>query len=588
MGRARPYRPASVTMRTSNVLLRPFLRFIPAAAWLLAQPTTAHADGFALNRFEPAGPGSSFFSGDSLGLHGKSRWAVGVTGDYAHKPLVAYNADGSENTVILGNQLFAHAGVAWIGFSRLRLNASLPVLLYQNGTASTVGTTSFAPAERAGVGDLRLAADLRLFGENRKGFELAAGLRVHVPTGQAENLTSDGQARLAPRVQAAGTLGSFEYTARVGTQVRWREADVAGVAFGSELELGTAGGFRLLDRKLLLGAEFWGTTVVSDGGDGFFASSSTAFEIIGSGRYWFTDDWNASLGVGPGLTRGLGAPTVRTLLGIEWAPTEVVAKAPPPDRDGDGVLDGDDACSSQPGPKSLDAARSGCPVPLDFDADGIVDADDQCRTEPGAAPTGCPPPKDSDGDGVADGEDACVQVAGIAVAEGTTRRGCPVPADTDKDGVVDAQDGCRDQVGVPTEDPQTNGCPVPERKGDQLIILQHIEFDIDAATIRPDSEPALREVLRYLQAHPEISKLEIQGHTDDRGGANRNVELSSDRAQAVVAWLVERGVDAQKLTSRGFGPGRPLAPNKDDAARQKNRRVELHVLSEDRVQGKSQ
>jgi OOP family OmpA-OmpF porin len=82
-----------------------------------------------------------------------------------------------------------------------------------------------------------------------------------------------------------------------------------------------------------------------------------------------------------------------------------------------------------------------------------------------------------------------------------------------------------------------------------------------------------------LKEHPEIKRLSVEGHTDDRGLAAQNVGLSQRRAAAVVAWLVANGIDATRLTSNGFGATRPLESNAAEAGRQTNRRVEFKIMA---------
>ena len=87
----------------------------------------------------------------------------------------------------------------------------------------------------------------------------------------------------------------------------------------------------------------------------------------------------------------------------------------------------------------------------------------------------------------------------------------------------------------------------------------------------------LQGVLTVLRAHAEITKLRVEGHTDDRGTPAGNKKLSAARAAAVVKWLVDHGVAKERLTSEGFGQDKPLEPNTTEEARTKNRRVEFHV-----------
>lgn len=102
-----------------------------------------------------------------------------------------------------------------------------------------------------------------------------------------------------------------------------------------------------------------------------------------------------------------------------------------------------------------------------------------------------------------------------------------------------------------------------------------ILFDTDRATLKSESAPALGAIAQALKAQPEL-KLYVVGHTDNQGDYRHNLELSKQRAEAVVASLTEEhGVHAKRLIAQGVGPLAPVASNGDEAGKQKNRRVEL-------------
>ncbi|HRY44223.1 MAG TPA: OmpA family protein [Thermoanaerobaculia bacterium] len=102
-----------------------------------------------------------------------------------------------------------------------------------------------------------------------------------------------------------------------------------------------------------------------------------------------------------------------------------------------------------------------------------------------------------------------------------------------------------------------------------------IFFDFGKADVKPESEPALREVAKLLQASPGL-RVWVVGHTDSVGSAEDNVALASGRAASVVAWLTGKlSVDGKRLVPHGVGPYAPVASNATDEGRAKNRRVEL-------------
>ncbi|MBL8609734.1 MAG: OmpA family protein [Myxococcales bacterium] len=593
-------------MRTSFVIAA------SALAALALVPKTARAqavaEGFSVNRFEPSERGSDWFTNESLDLRGSLRPAVGVVGDYQYRPLVIYRNDEAYRSVVR-NQLNLHAGASVVLFERLRLGATLPVVAFTDGHAGTVGGTFYpSPPKEQAIGDLRLGADVRLLGTYGDPFTVALGAQVWLPTGDKDQYTTDGKVRVGPRAMVAGDVGIFAYSARVGFLYRGREAAFDGGQVGSEITFGAAAGARVLDKKLLLGPELAASSVAVNGG--FFEKRSTPVEAL-LGAHYKVGSFQVGAGAGTGFSRGFGSPEVRVLASLEFFP-EVVLDSdgdgvpdkedacpsvkgertadpktngcpppppPPPDRDRDGILDHDDACPDVPGIPTGDPKTHGCPPPQDRDQDGILDKDDACPDQKGLASTdptfhGCP---DTDGDGVFDKVDACPAEPGLKTSDPKTN-GCPDP-DRDKDGIPNAADACPDEPGPADTDPKKNGCPKAAVKGGQIVILDQVKFKTSSADILPgkDSEDILQAVLKVMKDHPEIKKVRVEGHTDNRGQAAFNKKLSADRAASVVKWLVKNGVDKARLTSAGFGPDKPLADNETEDGRYKNRRVEFHI-----------
>jgi len=255
------------------------------------------------------------------------------------------------------------------------------------------------------------------------------------------------------------------------------------------------------------------------------------------------------------------------------------------DADADGVPDDVDACPTVPGVASLDPKMNGCPPPADADTDGILDVVDACPRKYGVANAdpakhGCPPPDDTDGDGITDDVDACPQVVGVASPD-PQKNGCP--GDTDGDGIDDPLDACPNEAGKPDPDPKKNGCPLVQVKGDQIVINDRIEFDTGRSTIKSVSDPLVDTIAQVMKDHPEITKIEIQGHTDNQGPAALNRNLSRARANAVLKALVSRGIAANRMTSKGYGPDKPVAENDTPEGRQSNRRVQFQITERDKA-----
>ena len=113
----------------------------------------------------------------------------------------------------------------------------------------------------------------------------------------------------------------------------------------------------------------------------------------------------------------------------------------------------------------------------------------------------------------------------------------------------------------------------------EIIILEQVQFKTGSAVILKASDDLLLQVAVVLSEHPEIVRLEVQGHTDNRGGKAYNRKLSDKRAAAVVKWLVAKGnVASSRLTSHGYGMDEPISDNDTREGRQKNRRVQFKIL----------
>ena len=248
----------------------------------------------------------------------------------------------------------------------------------------------------------------------------------------------------------------------------------------------------------------------------------------------------------------------------------------PIDTDGDGVFDGLDQCPGTPKGATVDA--HGCPT--DTDGDGVFDGLDQCPDSPKGATVdakGCP--SDTDGDGVLDGIDQCPNTPKGATVDA---KGCP--SDTDGDGVPDGIDQCPNTpAGLKVD---ALGCPieVTEKETEMLdtgmIRLQNVNFETGKATLLPDSYAALDEVGGILLKWPQLS-IEIGGHTDSRGRAEKNQMLSEARAKSVKDYLVDKfpGLATAQLSTKGYGSNRPLVPNTSALNMSKNRRVEFKVMN---------
>ena len=177
---------------------------------------------------------------------------------------------------------------------------------------------------------------------------------------------------------------------------------------------------------------------------------------------------------------------------------------------------------------------------------------------------------DSDRDGVADAKDNCPGTTGVKVDS----KGCPL--DSDQDGVTDSADQCPGTPGGAKVD--AGGCPVVVTESIKHEI--NVLFDNNKSDIKAEYKDEIQKVADLARQYP-TAYIEIQGYTDNKGSKKLNTELSQRRADAVRDSLVKNfGVDAGRVSSKGYGPVNPVADNATADGRAKNRRVIALLSSE--------
>jgi outer membrane protein OmpA-like peptidoglycan-associated protein len=250
-----------------------------------------------------------------------------------------------------------------------------------------------------------------------------------------------------------------------------------------------------------------------------------------------------------------------------------------PDRDRDGIRDRDDLCPDDPEDKDGFEDEDGCPD-LDNDQDGIPDVDDDCPMVPEDLDgfedlDGCPEP-DNDQDGFLDDDDRCPNDPedkdGFEDMDG-----CP-DLDNDQDGFLDLEDDCPMAPETFNSYLDGDGCPdqIPDDLRQFVGAIPAIQFRVNSAVLLKSARPVLDKAARALSRYDDLD-VSIEGHASSEGGDDYNMQLSQDRVVTVREYLIDRGIDPDRLTARGYGETRPVADNDTEEGRRINRRVEFKL-----------
>jgi outer membrane protein OmpA-like peptidoglycan-associated protein len=490
-----------------------------------------------------------------------------------------------------------------------------------------------------GVGDLTIHAKVRLLNMGERPAGIALTLRAQFPTAKTDQFAGEPGVALWPtavfeflpiqKIRLA-LEGGYRWNSKQGASFIWDgrsdpgAGDPAGTAtdpqdvatagrrftYNDLITFGFGASFRIA-RSLDLILEYYGTQIAQEIG----TKGTLSMEALGGLKYFVTGKSFLYFAAGAGIPKtGFQAADVRATLGFMYEPAvgdrdgdgipddddgcpddaedkdgfEDSDGCPDLDNDGDGILDVDDACPLVKEDYDGDRDEDGCPEGRegDRDGDGIPDDVDKCPDEPEdfdgfQDEDGCPDP-DNDGDGIPDEKDLCPNDAedfdGFQDEDG-----CPDP-DNDSDRILDVDDACPNDPETYNGHEDEDGCPdkgLVIVEDTQITILEKIYFETDSAIIQERSFPLLDAVAATLNGNPQITLVEIQGHADERGSDQYNINLTRARAASVMNALIERGVLSSRLRSAGYGERCPVDPKHNAAAWERNRRVEFKIIETD-------
>ena len=578
--------------------------------WAIGGCRVACADKVDVQQFHPAATSTGYPSLDEPSVLPAFRGAVGLFLSDAHDALVL--RDG--NQIVPAGHIVTHQvwleAMGSVGFlDRFEVGLALPVVLTQAGDASPAGydvAAALRSQRGAALGDLRLdgkilLADRTVHRLHQLALALVVGLTAPTST---KDLAGEHNATGRPRLVFEWSIHRLHLVSSFGAILRARAA-LLDLPVTHQLTFGV--GTRIgVWRGIEVYGELRGAVDVGLPRGVALRGTDAPGEVEVGVGYQTSFGLRAFVGGGAGLGRGYGDPTFRVLLGARYTLPAMKKEAPWADEDfdHDGLPNGIDRCVRDAGP----ASNGGCPDG-DLDGDQVVDRLDECPERSGpAANNGCPD-YDTDGDNIPDRLDRCPKQQGSR-----QNNGCPA-RDSDSDGVPDVVDRCRDKPGSADND----GCPDIDSDGDgvvdrldscpfepevyngvadddgctdvgpaladlvagQIALFEPVVFDKDGAgeKLSPKSTRVLAAAAALLRNHVELTRVRIDGHTDNRGKPVDNLDLSLARAQLVRHFFIEQGkIAAERVTAQGFGGDRPLVDNATLQGRARNRRIEVTVL----------
>lgn len=599
---------------------------------LLFAPAFA-ADGMDGHHFTPApGYGGALDAVQVWQIQAEHPRSFGLSAlvDGSQGGLVRVTEDweGVTETPLYDDGVALNLGARVALLPRLSLTASAPLFLSSQGPAGATG---------AGLGDLRLAAPVGLLlGE--RGPSLGLVPLLDLPTGDAAAMRGDAGLGAGGLVAAGWRGGRLRADLNVGYE-QLPPITLDNQTGGGRLLASLGAGLSVTD-AVGVGAELITDRALAKNavpGTG----SPTEAQLFVRGRQRFGLSWMA--GIGAGLGEGAGAPTARAMGGIGFAylddpnrdpdldgvtgredacPREAEVKNGWKDLDGcpDALADLTLRVQDEEGSRPASAAVRVDGTAQELDAEASLSLTGRLPDAPLEIRVKAPGYVDAalDLPGLDEGPNARTLV--LAWLPGTTRitvrdaAGAPVAATLRFQGSAELQPitlgaqgqtqlvlpGGEWQILAEAEGFGTEGRvlrvdaaraaltrvdfslspPKAVVAQKEVVIREAVRFDFNADTLRPDSDALLRQVAGLLLAHPELRRIEVQGHTDDVGDPAYNLDLSQRRVEVVRDWLIQHGVDGARLEAKGYGETQPLASNATEAGQAANRRVQFLILEQ--------
>jgi OmpA-OmpF porin, OOP family len=570
---------------------------IVAAVASIAPASAQPAGDIDLNVFRPAMDSRGYLTINASQVLGHNEVSFGLGAlDWGYKML---SFESGTNTYSIDNVVAATLVAAYglkFGPVELELGASAPLLI-MNGdrgpdltNPTNVNDVQRFKLDGQGLGNIGLHLKTRFLKSNR-GPKIGLGVigSIYLPTVSSKQRFL-GDAKAMPQIMGIldkefGRRKRFRLAINGGFRMRESASFTDNgdngspptgqtIKVGSEIPFGVGAAYAVLPQKVDLVAEVFGAMPLD-------SENYLPLEAIGGAKLYLARNSFLSLGAGRGLSPAKGAnPDFRAFIGIVFEPNIG-------DRDGDGIKDDVDACPDAAEDIDGFEDEDGCPDP-DNDRDGILDEDDQCPDTPEDMDgyqdeDGCPEgdKDDRDGDGIRDNVDKCPDEK-EDFDKFEDEDGCPDP-DNDQDGILDVDDLCPDDPEDKDGFQDADGCPDPDNDRDRILdpddkCPDMVYFEYNKDVIKSESFPILNALAKTLEGNPAILLVEIQGHTDERGNDAYNLELSDRRAKAVQTYLVDKGIDAKRLTAQGYGETQPLIRERNERAYSKNRRVAFLIL----------
>jgi outer membrane protein OmpA-like peptidoglycan-associated protein len=575
---------------------RPPWPVVLVASLLIARAAGAQPAGnVALDPFRPAMDSRGYLTVNASQVLGDRELSFGLGSlDWGHH-LLQLDGDGKSYSIddMVTATLIAAVGLR-LGRAELEVGASLPLRIMSGqrgpnslGDPSTPNDDKTYGVDGQGLGNAGLHVKARLLRPGRAGIGAGLIASVYLPAAGAKDRFL-GDAQLVPQLvgvvdKELGAARRLRVSLNAGIRLRrtttFTNSDPGpemapttdrSITAGSELPFGLAAAYAIANQRFDVIGEVFGAVPLGA------HQRYQPLEALAGVKLYLARSSFLTLGAGRGLLAGQGAnPDMRAFIAIVFEPRVG-------DRDGDGIRDDVDRCPDAAEDFDGYQDSDGCPDP-DNDGDHIPDSEDRC---PDLAEDydgvddddGCPEggPSDRDGDRIPDATDGCPDepedVDGFQDDDG-----CPDP-DNDGDRIPDVDDLCPNEPETYNGTDDADGCPdkgVTRVVDDRILILEPIGFEYDRAVIKPDSYYILDAVVAAMNGYPDITAVDVQGHTDERGDDRYNLELSRRRAEAVVTYLVDHGVAARRLTSHGYGETQPLDHGHTEAAWAKNRRVDF-------------